>query len=331
MSEVVDADLPSGELRAHIENILQTRTCFAGARITSLRPFGDGHSGFTYLAVLAPPDPEIVLRLSAPGSRQVGPNDLVRQGKVMQALGEQAFCVPRIYAFGCSSELGSRSYIAMERVDGRAWNTLSVPAERVASSAVAALRALHEIPVERSGLNGEAPFSPASELDRWARLLPRCPKSIMARAGKAVELLRAGAPPLSRVCVGHGDFHFGNLLYSNDGSVAAVLDWEVVSIGDPLMDLASLAVAAWRRRYAPEPNPTGDVDVDPETFAQLYETDVDKFRWYVAATCVKYSLILGYNLMLHRRGKRIDPVYDQLTRTISGLADDALALAGASI
>jgi hypothetical protein len=46
----------------------------------------------------------------------------------------------------------------------------------------------------------------------------------------------------------------------------------------------------------------------------------------LAATCHKYAAILGYNLGLHRRGKRIDPVYEGLTRTIPGLIDVGLEL-----
>jgi hypothetical protein len=50
------------------------------------------------------------------------------------------------------------------------------------------------------------------------------------------------------------------------------------------------------------------------------------FTWFLAATCHKYGAILGYNLGLHRRGKRIDPIYDQFTRTIPGLFEAGLRI-----
>jgi len=50
------------------------------------------------------------------------------------------------------------------------------------------------------------------------------------------------------------------------------------------------------------------------------------FDWYLAATCHKYAAILGYNLGLHRRGRRVDPIYDQLLKTIPGLIDAGLRI-----
>jgi hypothetical protein len=49
-------------------------------------------------------------------------------------------------------------------------------------------------------------------------------------------------------------------------------------------------------------------------------------RWYLAMSLYKYASIFGYNLMLHRRGKRPDPMYERLTDTIVGMIDEGIAL-----
>ena len=49
-------------------------------------------------------------------------------------------------------------------------------------------------------------------------------------------------------------------------------------------------------------------------------------RWYLAMSLYKYAAIFGYNLMLHRRGKRPDPMYEGLTDTITGMVDEGIAL-----
>ena len=49
-------------------------------------------------------------------------------------------------------------------------------------------------------------------------------------------------------------------------------------------------------------------------------------NWYVAMSLYKYAAILGYNLMLHRRGKRPDPMYEGLTTTITGMIDEGIDL-----
>jgi hypothetical protein len=49
----------------------------------------------------------------------------------------------------------------------------------------------------------------------------------------------------------------------------------------------------------------------------MYGAEPREFVWYLALTYYKYASIFGYNLMLHRRGKRPDPVYEERTKTIT--------------
>jgi hypothetical protein len=60
----------------------------------------------------------------------------------------------------------------------------------------------------------------------------------------------------------------------------------------------------------------------------MYGADPDEYRWYRALTYYKYAAIFGYNLMLHRRGKRPDPSYEQRTDIILGFIDQGVVLLG---
>jgi hypothetical protein len=58
----------------------------------------------------------------------------------------------------------------------------------------------------------------------------------------------------------------------------------------------------------------------------MYGVDAGEMRWYLAMSLYKYAAIFGYNLMLHRRGKRPDPMYEGLTDTIVGMIGEGITL-----
>ncbi|MFN2462902.1 MAG: hypothetical protein ABR573_03235, partial [Candidatus Dormibacteria bacterium] len=106
-------------------------------------------------------------------------------------------------------------------------------------------------------------------------------------------------------------------------------DWEIAEVGAPLLDLGCLCVVAQRNRSVPgAPNPGGGIDLEIEEVIALYGADPVESRWYLALSCYKYASIFGYNLMLHRRGKRPDPMYEGLTGVIMALVDNGLELLG---
>jgi aminoglycoside phosphotransferase (APT) family kinase protein len=126
----------------------------------------------------------------------------------------------------------------------------------------------------------------------------------------------------------HADFHYGNMLF-RDGRVVALLDWEIAQVGQPLLDLACLMVVARSSRSGHERVPGGGaVDLPDDVLLAMYGADPREFRWYLAFTYYKYAAIFGYNLMLHRRGKRPDPSYEERTTTITDFIAEAHRLLG---
>lgn len=298
--------------------------------ITGLAPFGDGHSGFTYLIELRAMrwTGELVLRLSPPGARIAGPADVGRQGRIMAALHGLGLPAPRVLVADSAGAIGGRSCAAMVRVPGVEWRSALV---RHGNGPVAelAVRLLHEIgrhPSAEVGMPNEQVTSIIDDLGRWRSLADRAPESLLGPIHRLYAALVAKVPAQGPPRLVHGDFHYGNLLF--DESVArltAVLDWEIATISDQRLDLGCLALASFRRRYS-DPNPTGGPDVSVDDLASWYGSPSAEAGWFTAAAGLKYAAILGHNLMQHRRGRRVDHVYEQLWETMHELPTDVMAL-----
>ena len=63
-----------------------------------------------------------------------------------------------------------------------------------------------------------------------------------------------------------------------------------------------------------------------EELYRLYGVDAGEMRWFAAMSLYKSASIFGYNLMLHRKGRRPDPMYEGLTDTIVGMIDEGITL-----
>jgi len=195
----------------------------------------------------------------------------------------------------------------------------------IASGAIEVLKRLQALPLDKTGIGDEEPVGLQVEMMRWAMLMQRAPEELTTRAGELGGLLAAQVPVGRGPTLVHGDYHYGNMLFRGP-EIAAILDWEIAEIGQPLLDLGCLCIVAIRRQYQGAPNPGGAISVSMEELFQLYGVKADEMRWYAAMSLYKYAAIFGYNLMLHRRGRRPDPMYEGLTDTIVGMIDEGIAL-----
>ena len=296
-----------------------------GFRIDGIEAIPEGHSGFTYFV-----DSErgpYVLRLPPPGARIAGTADVMRQGRIMQALHEAGLPTPNVPVICDEPIVDGRPFILMEKVEGVRIERTAQEQEpiEIAQSAVDVLKRLQALPVDKTGMGEEAPTTLKVEMMRWGMLMQRAPEELTARAGELGGLLAAETPVEREPTLVHGDYHYGNMLFKGP-TVAAVLDWEIAQLGQPLLDLGCLCIVAIRRQYQGAPNPGGAISVSMEQLFELYGVDAEEMRWYAAMSLYKYASIFGYNLMLHRRGKRPDPMYEGLTDTITGMIDEGIAL-----
>jgi aminoglycoside phosphotransferase (APT) family kinase protein len=314
---------PLADLGQEIEAAAREAFRDSTLRLTIAEPAPGGHSGFTYLLRFegAQADQRAVVRVPPPSARPVGPADVLRQGRIMAALGAAGLPAPAILAMVPGEQtISGRPFLLMEHVvaDPAAVTLRTASATALLASALATLDGIERLPVEATGLDGEPVRPSTGQVDRWEPLMKRGPAELTRGSDQLAEKLRRRAPADGRAGLVHGDYQFGNLLFI-EGRVAAVLDWEIAELGPPEVDRACLVVAAVRRRFPLGPAADGNLDIDLEEVLQAAAAGHPDLGWYVSAGCYKYAAILAYNLDLHLRGKRIDPIYEGMRGAITDL------------
>jgi aminoglycoside phosphotransferase (APT) family kinase protein len=122
----------------------------------------------------------------------------------------------------------------------------------------------------------------------------------------AFRWLAAHRPPPSPRVLVHGDFRMGNLIVDDTG-LAAVLDWELVHVGEVYEDLAWFCIRAWRFG-APEDLGAGGLG-SVEGFLSAYETaagdalDRDVFRWWLTVATLRWGVICRFQAERHLSGR----------------------------
>jgi aminoglycoside phosphotransferase (APT) family kinase protein len=122
-----------------------------------------------------------------------------------------------------------------------------------------------------------------------------------------------------------------NLFCSFEGDLLAVIDWELVGVGATLNDVGWIATFsdpnAWAAGVAGRP-----MFLDPDTLVRLYTKAYGRklpdLNWFRALAAYKFAIIAGFNLSLHRRGKRTDPSWEMTAMSMKPLIDRALDLLG---
>ena len=222
--------------------------------LPEVRQYYGGASNLTYL--LRYPGVDLVLRRPPAGTKARGAHDMRREHTVQSRLRPVYPLVPRMVGF-CDDQsvIGSEFYV-MERLEGRILRK-DLPRElrmdrvttrRLSETAVDALVDLHSVDIEAAGLG---------DLDRGDGYVRRQVEGWSARYRRArtpdvpdftpvMKWLEANQPEDSGHCLIHNDFRFDNLVLDPDDvtSVTGVLDWEMSTVGDPLMDLGG-ALAYW--------------------------------------------------------------------------------------
>ena len=180
-------------------------------------------------------------------------HDMNREWRFLTAL--RGTDVPTAEPLACDADgdlLGAPFYV-MSFVDGLVAHDagsaapLSAPARRsLAEGLIDVMAALHRVDVEEVGLSDIARHDAYIErqLRRWKRQWDHSVCTDVAAVEQAYDLLAAQVPPQVRTGIVHGDLRLGNVICDPGGSILAVLDWELATLGDPLADLGWL-LSSW--------------------------------------------------------------------------------------
>jgi len=330
-----------GDMAEALLRLVRAKTGDAGATIGAIEVL-PGHAGFSYSFVLRRSDPaarpagKLVLRVAPEGVRIAGPADVVRQAKIMQSLADTDVPVPPVLWFGDEAEFFGGPYFVDTFLDGfKLVDRPDLPAAEkraLAAEGVRLLARLHRVDWQARRAAWGDPVPLAEEMKRLDHLLdrPTLDPAAVARAPELRRRLNASLPATPQVGCVHGDFQWANVLF-HGGRVSALIDWEIALLGPTLLDLGWLCffadpdswVSAERIRSAP---------LDPATIVATYaeasprpvpEADV---RWFRAFAGYRFGVITCFNLMLHRRGKRPDPTWEETALSAPRMFEHGLEL-----
>jgi len=227
----------------------------------TVKQFAGGQSNPTYR--LDTPTASYVLRRKPPGQLVRSAHAVDREFRVIQALYDTEFPVPKVYAL-CEDDsvLGTTFYI-MECVDGRIfWNfqmpELS-PRERGAAlmSMIDNLAKLHMLDYKSLGLEdfGRPGNYFSRQISLWTKQFEHSPAVGLPNVDNLIAWLPSAIPEDDAVSLVHGDYSIHNLLFHpTKPKLEAALDWELSTIGHPLADLFYSAMPY----YSPDPTGTSE-------------------------------------------------------------------------
>src|SRR5579875_2228743 len=209
-----------------------------------------GHSCLTYL-VTDTEDHRYVLRRPPVGALLATAHDVIREHRIMSALAGTEVPVPGMVGACSDPTVTGAPFFVMTYVDGVAVHTIgdaqrllpsTAERQRAAQNLVDALAALHAIDVDAVGLGGLARRDGYldRQLKRWATQWDACGLDDLRGMTRLHDWLVTHRPAESAGLLVHGDFRLGNALVGRDGTVLAIVDWELCTLGDPLSDVAYL-------------------------------------------------------------------------------------------
>jgi aminoglycoside phosphotransferase (APT) family kinase protein len=243
--------------------------------------------------------------------------------------------------------LGAPFYL-MSFVDGKVLDTAdavrAVPsgaARRVGELLIDTLLALHEVDPRSVGLGdfGRPDGFLGRQLGRWHQQWTASQTRPLADVQRVADQLGATLPPQSAPGITHGDYRVGNVIYAPDLTrIAAVIDWEMATVGDPLADLGLLIVyhtLAADGGFGLAPLRAADGFRTPAALADRYRNgssrDLRYLSWYVAFGYFKLAVITETIRRRHQEGRTVGEGFDELIDTVPLLLRSASAsLAAAS-
>jgi len=310
----------------------------AGDRLSATLIAG-GKSNLTY--VVSDGDQEWIVRRPPLGHVLATAHDMGREYRVMSALSGTGVPVPLTYAFCDDVDVLGAPFYVMERVDGRAYRFARelepLGPERthaISVDLVDTLARLHGVDPPSVGLTdfGRSEGFLARQVRRWKTQLDAYTRDLPA-AEELFARLSADIPADSATGIVHGDYRLDNVLVDEKDRAAAVIDWEMATIGDPLTDLALMLV--YGRLGAEVP---GDDIVDCASapgflgedeilarYAAGSDRDLSRFGFYLGLASFKLAAILEGIHYRHLNGQTVGAGFAGIGEVIHPLLDAGLS------
>ncbi len=324
-----------------LEDLTQRLTPFARAKLDDPRASveniakGPGHAGFSYFFDVLSDGlrTSYFLRLPPPGVKHEGTADVMRQVAAIRAMGDTNVPHAPILWAGTEEEWFGVPYFVQPRLEG---DTLkdewplqfsSAQLRDMAKDAMTALAGIHKVDPAKVPYLGEY-WGYEFDVTRWDRFYERAAEpELLALQPRVKQLLLENIPHDARIGIQHGDFQWSNLLYSAKAELLAVIDWELCGIGPTLNDVGWICAfsdpEAWAHQQAGRMPHGHELEA---WYREAYGPVEGNLNWFKALAMYKFGIISGFNLMLHRRGKRDDPHWEDIKPSMQSNMEYALKM-----
>ena len=249
-----------------------------------------------------------VLRRPPFGKKLESAHNMQREFKIITELSKNNLKVPKPVLLCIDKQISEDDFYIMEYIEGEtiADNLIAekyseVEKQKISESFISTLAELHSFNVLNSELSdlGKHENYVSRQLNRWNKQFDAQKVRNISDLDVATELLFENIPTQQKVSIVHGDYRLDNVRISNN-SVAAVVDWELCTLGDPLADLGTV-IASWSNKdeedtpfiYSPS---LSEGFPSRQQILNLYEEksilNLDEIEFYVRLSFWKHAMIM---------------------------------------
>jgi aminoglycoside phosphotransferase (APT) family kinase protein len=337
------AAVRTGEELNHDALAAYLRDKIDGAENLTVEQFPGGHSNLTYL--LRTPVREYVLRRGPLGPVAPKAHDMAREYTVLKAVHPFFRPAPEVFHLCQDTSIIGAVFFVMERRRGMVVRD-RVPPElaafpdypaRVSRGFIDCLVELHSIDIEKHGLVSLG--KPTGFLERqvhgWFERWNRAKTQEVPLMDRVIQWLTERLPASPAPTLVHNDFKLDNVMLDlNDpGRLEAVLDWEMATVGDPLVDLG-LILCYWAQPSDPggsKPSITGQPgwftrDQLIGRYADETGRDLSLIDYYEVFALFKLAVVLQQIYVRFYRGQTTDERFRHFDKRVFNLLQQAAAL-----
>ncbi|HWP41987.1 MAG TPA: phosphotransferase family protein [Blastocatellia bacterium] len=349
--EELDKDSLEVYLREHLPELMPGETLDSAS--LEIEQFPGGHSNLTYLLRLG--GHEFVLRRPPFGPVAPTAHDMPREYRLLAAINPVFPLAPKPYLLCEDTSVIGAPFYLMERRRGLIIRR-EIPEEigddldlrrRISHAMVSTLASLHSVDIYSTGLAkiGKPVGFVTRQVRGWAERWHRSKTSELPEIDEVIRWLDCRIPPEPDPDAGRpatlviNDFKLDNVMLdpADPSRVVAVLDWEMCTVGDPLIDFG-IFLCYWAEREDPEARreSISPVTAEPgwmsrqeiiDLYSQITGRDLSGIAFYETFALFKVAVVLQQIYFRYVRGQTRDERFKDFGKRVEGLARAALELA----
>lgn len=321
--------LPKLKLKQHLTSFGLLEDVDSELNITQ---FSNGYSNLTYL--LESEGKSFVLRCPPKGAIKRG-HDMGREYKVLSALSKAYTIAPKPYLFTEDASIIGSAFYIMEKIEGIILTTKEAHKRNVSSQEFSIISntwlhqcvALHKVDYESVGLGdlGRPLGYVERQVSNWSKQYTKAATMDIPEANQLMVWMNENQPKEYNHSFIHNDYKYDNVVFEDDTwkTISSILDWEMCTIGDPLMDLGT-SLAYWimetdnsamhilNSPTSMAGNPSRSEIV--QKYAELSGKKVDNIVFYYAFGLFKIAVIVQQIFYRYKAGLTKDPKFAHLDK-----------------